>query len=50
MAGYKLQQAGLWFCFFLILLAVVSRLLPHPPNFTPIAALGLFSGACLQSR
>lgn len=27
-----------------ILIAVGSRVLPHPPNFTPIAALGLFAG------
>ncbi|TWU15785.1 DUF6580 family putative transport protein [Allorhodopirellula heiligendammensis] len=26
-------------------IAVVSRLLPHPPNFTPLAAIGLFAGA-----
>jgi hypothetical protein len=29
----------------LILLGAVSRLLPHPPNISPIAAIGLFSGA-----
>lgn len=28
-----------------ILIAVGSRVLPHPPNFTPLAALGLFAGA-----
>lgn len=28
-----------------VALAVVARLLPHPPNFTPLAALGLFAGA-----
>ena len=27
----------------LILLAVVTRLLPHPPNFTPIAGMALFA-------
>lgn len=27
-----------------IVIAALSRLLPHPPNFTPIAALGLFAG------
>lgn len=25
--------------------AAVSRLIPHPPNFTPIAAIALFAGA-----
>lgn len=34
----------------LILLAVASRLLPHPPNFAPIAAIGLFAGAMLDRR
>ena len=27
----------------LIFLAVVTRLLPHPPNFTPIAGMALFA-------
>ncbi len=27
----------------LIFLAVVSRILPHPPNFTPIAGMALFA-------
>lgn len=34
----------------LILLAAASRLLPHPPNFAPIAAIGLFAGAALDRR
>lgn len=34
----------------LILLAAASRLLPHPPNFAPVAALGLFAGAMLPGR
>lgn len=34
----------------LILAAAASRLLPHPPNFTPIAAMALFGGACFASR
>jgi len=34
----------------LILLAAASRLLPHPPNFAPIAAIGLFAGATLGRR
>ncbi len=34
----------------LILLAVASRLLPHPPNFAPVAAIGLFAGATLDRR
>ena len=29
----------------MILVAALSRLLPHPPNFTPIGAIGLFGAA-----
>lgn len=28
-----------------IAVAVLARLLPHPPNFTPLAAIGLFAGS-----
>ena len=34
----------------LILLGIVGRLLPHPPNFTPIAAIALFSGFIFMKR
>ena len=30
--------------------AALARLLPHPPNVTPIAAMALFGGACLANR
>jgi len=33
-----------------ILAAAVMRLVPHPPNFTPIEAMALFSGAYLGRR
>jgi len=33
-----------------IVLAAVLRLVPHPPNFTPIDAMALFSGAYLGRR
>ena len=29
-----------------VLIAALSRLLPHPPNFAPITAMSLFAGAC----
>jgi hypothetical protein len=29
----------------LILMAAISRILPHPDNFTPVAAIALFGGA-----
>ena len=31
----------------LTVLGAVSRLLPHPPNFTPVGAMSLFAGARL---
>ena len=34
----------------IIILAAVTRLIPHPPNFTPIIAIGLFGGAYIQNR
>ncbi len=34
----------------LILVAVVARWIPHPPNFTPIGALALFGGARFADR
>ena len=34
----------------MILLSAVMRLLPHPWNFTPVAAMALFGGAYLANR
>lgn len=34
----------------MIMAAAVSRLLPHPPNLTPIAALALFGGAIFADK
>jgi len=34
----------------IILLAAISRLLPHPPNFAPIAAIALFGGDYLKDK
>lgn len=34
----------------LIVVAALSRLLPHPPNFTPLAAIGLFGAAHFERR
>ena len=36
--------------YLLIALGVVARLVPHPWNFTPIGALGLFAGANCRPR
>ena len=34
----------------IILILALSRLLPHPPNFTPILAMGFFAGAVLDKK
>ena len=34
----------------LIFIAALSRVLPHPPNFSPIEAVALFGGAYFASR
>jgi len=34
----------------LILIAVLSRLIPHPFNFTPIAGIALLSGSYVQNK
>ncbi len=34
----------------MILLAALSRLLPHPPNFSPVEAVALFGGAYFARR
>jgi hypothetical protein len=34
----------------LILLAAASRLIPHPPDFTPITAIALFGGAYFSKK
>ncbi len=34
----------------LIVFAIVSRLIPHPWNFTPVGAVGLYAGARMSPR
>lgn len=34
----------------IISIAIVLRLVPHPPNFAPIAAMALFGGAYLNKK
>jgi len=34
----------------LILIAAIARILPHPPNITPIAAMALFGGAYFNQK
>lgn len=44
------MSGKLVFALSLIVLAALSRLLPHPPNFTPVAAMALFAGAVIADR
>jgi len=34
----------------LIILASVSRIIPHIPNFSPVAAIALFGGVCFSNK
>ena len=34
----------------LLILAILTRLLPHPPNFAPITSIALFSGFHFQNK
>jgi len=38
------------FVFSIVIIAAVLRLIPHWPNFTPIAAIALFGGASLNKK
>ncbi len=38
------------FIFIVVLLAAISRLLPHPPNFAPITGMTLFAAATLDKK
>ncbi len=39
-----------WLIAGLVLAAALLRILPHPPNFAPVAAMALFAGAHLDNR
>ncbi len=45
-----MNRSRLWALIGVIGAAALSRLLPHPPNMTPIAAMALFGGATLRNR
>ncbi len=45
-----MKKRNLITSYLLILLVAFSRLAPHPLGFTPIGALGLFSGAYMNNR
>lgn len=46
----KSPQARYLFLTALIVAAIFGRLIPHPPNFTPVGALAIFGGACFADR
>lgn len=46
----KLANYRILIVFALILVAMSTRLFPHPANFTPIIAIALFSGALLGKK
>ncbi len=48
--SYKTPSPTFLFVSTAILLAALSRLLPHPFNFTPIGAIALFGGVCFERK
>ncbi len=40
-----LRHSGAWVAGGMILLIILSRIVPHPPNFTPVLATAIFCGA-----
>ena len=45
-----IKTARFWLMATMVLGAAAMRILPHPPNFAPIAAMALFSGACFDRK
>lgn len=45
-----LSKPNTWAVLIVLLVAGVTRALPHPPNFAPIDAMALFGGAYLTNR
>ena len=44
----KIKQIDIRWIVALILLLAVSRLIPHPPNFTPLATMAILAGCLLR--
>ena len=44
------NRRGILVVSLLLLLAAISRLLPHPDNFTPLGAIALFGGTFIANR
>jgi hypothetical protein len=45
-----MKSTRFWLAAAAVFIAAAFRLLPHPPGFSPIAAMALFGGAYLSSR
>jgi hypothetical protein len=50
MSGQILRDSRTWIVLLMVLAAAAMRIIPHPANFSPIAAMALFSGAVLGRR
>ena len=50
MSFKNIKTIDLFIAFCFVIIAVALRLLPHPPNFAPIAALALFAGVYLSRK
>lgn len=50
MLSKKGKNLALFIVLFLVVLGVLARFLPHPPNFVPIAALALFGAVYLPKK
>lgn len=46
----KIQILEITVAMFLVLIVASMRLIPHPPNFVPIAAIALFAGVYFSKR
>ncbi len=46
----KNSNSNFWVITLMICVAAFIRLLPHPPNFSPIAAMALFGGAYFNKK
>jgi hypothetical protein len=46
----RLTGKNLWIPIVLVFTAASMRVLPHPPNFTPIGAMALLAGATISRR
>lgn len=44
------KQSNLLVIFTFIAVAALTRMLPHPPNFTPLMAMALFGGAYISDK